>query len=91
MSEYLQLILLKHQSQQDRQYVESVFEQQSTTAQDEDEPEGVNKKIVTKGNAILAYEDIFKMWSVDLSLEEHDIVRNMFFENVWKKYENKDD
>ena len=71
-------------------YVDSVFDQQSTTVADNEEPDQ-SKKIVTIGNAILAYEMIFQSWGVDLTLEQQHIVRYQFFPTAWKKNENKDE
>ena len=67
---YMSLIASHHTSHLDRSYVESVFDSYSTT------PTGLSQvgdaddeKIITKGQAILAYEEIFKMWKVDLNLQ----------------------
>jgi len=34
---------------------------------------------LTKGNAILAYEEIFKMWKVDLTLEQQKKIKDVYF------------
>jgi hypothetical protein len=62
---YLSLKSEQHQTQLDKDYVQSVFETYSVQNPSLAEQE---KKIVTKGNAILAYEEIFKMWKVELDL-----------------------
>jgi len=67
---------LHHTTELDRNYVESVYDSYSTKVkkdkddEDNDEPKAEDEKsrIITKGNAILAYEEVFKMWKVDLSL-----------------------
>lgn len=49
-----------------------------------------DKKLVTKGNAILAYEEIFKMWKVELDLQQEKTLKDTYFAQAWKKYEMKD-
>ena len=68
---YMSLIASHHTTHLDRSYVESVFDSYASTptaalAQVDDADDS---KIITKGNAILAYEEIFKMWKVDLDLQ----------------------
>ena len=67
---YMSLIASHHTTHLDRSYVESVFDSYSSTptglSQVDDSDE---QKVITKGNAILAYEEIFKMWKVDLNLQ----------------------
>ena len=57
----------------DRQYVESVFETYSvqTTAGNAEKVDDHSNKnmIVTNKNAWMAYEEIFKMWKIDLTEE----------------------
>jgi len=67
---------LHHTTELDRNYVESVYDSYSTKVKkdkddednDEAKAEDEKSRIITKGNAILAYEEVFKMWKVDLSL-----------------------
>ena len=55
--------------------MESVFESYSVKAQasnalvEGSNAEAPDVRVVTKGNAILAYEDILKMWKIDLTLQ----------------------
>lgn len=57
----------------DRQYVESVFETyavQASGGNAEKVDEASNKNmIITQKNAWMAYEEIFKMWKIDLTEE----------------------
>ena len=81
----------QHTSSLDRNYVESVFEGNSIKSKDtavadkaaapEDEV-----TIITKGNAILSYEEIFKMWKVDLNVEQSLRVKTIYFEQAWEKF-----
>jgi hypothetical protein len=60
----------------DKDYVQSVFETYSVQgSQDDDKPQN----LVTKGNAILAYEEIFKMWKVDLDLQQEKTLKDVYF------------
>ena len=63
---YLSLKSEQHQTQLDKDYVQSVFETYSVEGNSLAQKD---QKLVTKGNAILAYEEIFKMWKVDLDLQ----------------------
>ena len=45
-----------------------------------------DQKLVTKGNAILAYEEIFKMWKVDLDLQQEKTMKDVYFAQAWKKW-----
>lgn len=71
---YLSLKSAQHSTQLDRNYVESVFEsysiksQANALAESTSSAEAPEIRVVTKGNAILAYEDIMKMWKIDLTL-----------------------
>lgn len=51
-----------------------------TDTDDEDDNEN---RVVTKGNAILAYEEIFAMWKVDLNLEQEQKVKKVYFAQAW--------
>lgn len=41
--------------------------------------ESGEQRLVTKGNAILAYEEIFKMWKVDLDLAQEKTLKEIYF------------
>lgn len=60
---YLSLKQQQHQTSLDKNYVDSVFDSYSVKTGDD------SNSAVTKGNAILAYDEIFKMWKVDLNLK----------------------
>jgi len=71
----MSLLAAHHTTKLDRQYVESIFDSYSVvttptaaTGTETADDDNVDKTI-TKGNAILSYEEIFRMWKVDLTLE----------------------
>ena len=41
--------------------------------------------MVTKENAILAYEEIFKMWKVELDPQQSHTFKTQHFEHQWKR------
>lgn len=41
--------------------------------------------MITKGNAILAYEEIFKMWTAELDLQQEKTFKDTYFENAWQR------
>lgn len=45
---------------------------------------------MTKGNAILAYEEIFKMWKVELDLQQEKTLKEVYFSQAWDKWQTKD-
>jgi len=45
---------------------------------------------VTKGNVILAYEEIFQLWKVELSLEQQKRVKDIYFKQAWGRFANKE-
>ena len=57
----------------DRQYVESVFEtyavQTSGGNAEKVDDQASKNMIITQKNAWMAYEEIFKMWKIDLTEE----------------------
>lgn len=82
---YLTLKASQHTSSLDRNYVESVFDSYSIKSKDSAVADkagapGDEVTLVTKGNAILAYEEIFKMWKVDINVEQSLKVKTIFFE-----------
>jgi len=75
--------------------VESVFESYSIKAQAsnalaESNVEAPENRVVTKGNAILAYEDILKMWKIDLTLQQEKRFKDEYFKTIWSKFQNED-
>jgi hypothetical protein len=64
---YLKLLAAEHSSALDRQFVESVFDSYSVKgdqAKDKDLNDNEPYKMLTKGNGILAYEEVFGTWKV---------------------------
>ena len=61
---YLTLKSNHHNSKLDREYVESVYEDYAVKT---DSKDAAKSEIVTKQNAWLAYEEVFKMWKIDLT------------------------
>ena len=45
---------------------------------------GETTQVITKANAILAYEEIFKMWKVELDPQQSQVFKSQHFENMWK-------
>lgn len=45
-----------------------------------------DQHVITKGNAILAYEEVFQMWKVDLNLEQQKKVKDIYFSQAWDKF-----
>lgn len=78
---YLGLKSEQHKSQLDRDYVQSVFESNSVATT----VNGVEIQKVTKGNAILAYEEIFRMWACDLDLQQEKTLKDTYFEAAWAR------
>jgi len=85
---YLALKEAHHKTTLDRQYAESVFESYSIKAQtselsvddkDATTPKSAEDRIVTKGNAILASDEIFKMWKVDLNADQQKKLKEVYF------------
>lgn len=65
---YLTLKSNHHNSNLDRQYVESVFESYSVKTDPVESHQNLDQnQIVTRQNAWLGYEEIFKMWKIDLT------------------------
>lgn len=85
---YLSLKSEQHQTQLDKDYVQSVFETYSVEGNSLAQKD---QKLVTKGNAILAYEEIFKMWKVDLDLQQEKTMKDVYFAQAWKKWQSKDE
>mgnify|MGYP001058437410 CR=1 FL=1 len=88
MITYLALKEAHHKTTLDRQYAESVFESYSIKAQtselsvddkDATTPKSAEDRIVTKGNAILASDEIFKMWKVDLNADQQKKLKEVYF------------
>jgi hypothetical protein len=78
---YLGLKSEQHKSQLDKDYVQSVFESNSvSTVLTSGLMNGVEIQKVTKGNAILAYEEIFRMWACDLDLQQEKTLKDTYFE-----------
>ena len=89
---YLTLKASQHTSSLDRNYVESVFEENSVkskgdTSVTEKAAQPDECQLITKGNAILAYEEIFKMWKVELNVEQALQVKTTNFVQAWDKFE----
>lgn len=89
---YLTLKNGQHLSRLDRNYVESVFESFSVKSKDAS-PETKDGTVqvdeldlITKGNAILAYEQVFKMWKVELNVQQQTKLRTAYFEQAWDRY-----
>ena len=83
----------QHETKLDRSYVESVFESFSVKSQQSQATDGTSNdelRIVTKGNAVLAYEEIFNMWKVDLTLTQQKKVKDVYFKQSWSKYVDED-
>ena len=72
---YLSLKSEQHQTQLDKDYVQSVFDTYSVQGSLVE----TDQKKVTKGNAILAYEEIFKMWKVDIDLQQEKTLKETYF------------
>jgi hypothetical protein len=77
--------------------VESVFESYSIKAQASSSlaesgsnAEAPEIRVVTKGNAILAYEDVMKMWKIDLTLQQEKRFKEEYFKSTWGKFQNED-
>jgi hypothetical protein len=64
----------QHTSSLDRTYVESVFDSYSVKREGNDE-----QALITKANAILALEEIFKMWKIDLSVSQQEQLKSKYF------------
>lgn len=45
---------------------------------------GESTQVITKANAILAYEEIFKMWKVELDPQQAQVFKTQHFEHQWK-------
>ena len=83
MITYLTLKSNHHNGATDRKYVEEVFDDYAVNTTSS---EGITKQIITKQNAILAYEEIFKMWKIDLTEEQKKKVKDVYFNQAWKKF-----
>lgn len=66
--------------------MQSVFESNSVSTT----INGVEINKVTKGNAILAYEEIFRMWACDLDLQQEKTLKETYFENSWSRWKTDD-
>lgn len=66
--------------------MQSVFESNSISTT----VNGNEIQKVTKGNAILAYEEIFRMWACDLDLLQEKTLKETYFENAWNRWKTDD-
>ena len=46
----------------------------------------LKQQIITKQNAWLAYDEIFKMWKIDLTEDQKKKVKDVYFNQAWKKF-----
>lgn len=42
--------------------------------------------LITKGNAVLAYEEIFNMWKIVLNVQQQTRVKTAYFEQAWDRF-----
>jgi hypothetical protein len=47
--------------------------------------EGSSSQVITKANAILAYEEVFKMWKVELDPQQANTFKTQHFDQMWKR------
>lgn len=88
---YLTLKMGQHLSRLDRNYVESVFDSFSFKSKEAAPESKVQNEVeevdlITKGNAILAYEEIFKMWKIVLNVQQQTRFRTSYFEQAWDRF-----
>ena len=65
-----------HNGKTDRKYVEEVYDDYAVKTEERD---STSKSIITKQNAILAYDEIFKMWRIDLTEDQKKKVKDVYF------------
>ena len=89
---YMTLKMGQHLGKLDRQYVEQVFESYSFKSKEsavETKVSNTNNDrvdLVTKGNAVLAYEEIFKLWKIALNVQQQTRVKTAYFEQAWERF-----
>ena len=92
MMEYLSVKSQQHKSQLDRSYIESVFESYSSEAKTPNPniPPGEDTRVLTRTNAALAYDEIFRLWKVELEPAQEKKFRSENFEQMFSKFAGDD-
>lgn len=71
--------------------MESVFESFSVKSKDaspvtKEKNQDTEVEVITKGNSILAYEEVLKMWKVEMNVEQQTLMKTVYFEQAWDRY-----
>ena len=46
---------------------------------------------ISKQNCLFSIDEIFKMWKIDLSQEQAQILKNQYFEQAWDLFVKEED